>query len=116
MSRDTFDPYIYALERKLQQTYNPPWLREKLPPAHNLVTELCDKMASQLRAYGQEQTEANLKALVITVKQLDALGFHPSIVGERKIAIGIVVIRADVWSTILKQKEAENVSSPPNAV
>ena len=110
------DHHIRALEKKLQQNYNPPWAEpQQLRELRSLVTELADLLQQSLAEYIRESTQTNLAKVVVFCQKLKALGYHPTIIGEKKIPYGIQIFREDVWFKI-QQMEVEsgrgNLSSP----
>lgn len=109
------DLYIKTLEKKLQQNFTAPWLAPKQFTEHQeLVTQLSDRLSDELRSYSLEPTHPNLLKLVTTCEQLKAIGFHPAIIGEKKIPNGIYIIREDVWLKIQQAKEEKNLCQTPN--
>jgi hypothetical protein len=100
------DLYVKALEKKLQQSFTAPWCEPReLRELKSLVTELSDLLMAALAEYIRESTQTNLAKIVVFCKKLKALGYHPTIIGERKIPNGIQIFREDVW---LKIQEVEN--------
>jgi len=93
--------YVKTLERKLQQNFNPPWAEPKeLRGLKSLVTELADLLQQSLSEYIRESTQTNLAKVVVFCQKLKALGYHPTIIGEKKIPNGIQIFREDVWRKI----------------
>jgi len=100
--------HIRALEKKLQQNFNPPWAEPKeLRGLKSLVTELADLLQQSLSEYIRESTPTNLAKVVVFCQKLKALGYHPTIIGEKKIPNGIQIFREDVWFKI-QQMEVES--------
>jgi hypothetical protein len=98
--------HIRALEKKLQQNFNPPWAEpQQLRELKTLVTELADLLQQSLAEYIRESTQQNLARIVVLCQKLKALGYHPTIIGEKKIPHGIQIFREDVWKKI---QEVEN--------
>jgi len=99
------DLYVKALERKLQQSFTAPWCEPReLRELKSLVTELSDLLMAALAEYTQESTQTNLARIVVLCGKLKLLGYHPTIIGEKKIPNGIQIFREDVW---LKIQEVE---------
>jgi hypothetical protein len=93
--------HIHVLEKKLQQNFNPPWAEPKeLRGLKSLVTELADLLQQSLSEYIRESTQTNLAKVVVFCQKLKALGYHPTIIGEKKIPHGIQIFREDVWFKI----------------
>jgi hypothetical protein len=100
--------HIRMLEKKLQQNFNPPWAEpQQLRELKSLVTELADLLQQSLSEYIRESTPTNLAKVVVFCQKLKALGYHPTIIGEKKIPNGIQIFREDVWFKI-QQMEAES--------
>jgi hypothetical protein len=98
--------HIRMLEKKLQQNYNPPWQEpQQLKELKSLVTQLADLLQQSLAEYIRESTQQNLAKIVVLCQKLKLLGYHPTIIGEKKIPNGIQVFREDVWKKI---QEVEN--------
>jgi hypothetical protein len=94
------------LEKKLQQSYSPPWAEPRqLVELKSLVTQLADLLQQSLAEYIRESTQTNLAKIVVLCQKLKLLGYHPTIIGERKIPNGIQIFREDVWAKI---QEVEN--------
>jgi len=100
------DLHVSALEKKLQQNFNPPWAEpQQLRELKTLVTELADLLQQSLAEYIRESTQTNLARIVVLCQKLKTLGYHPTIIGEKKIPHGIQIFREDVWRKI---QEVEN--------
>lgn len=95
--------YIRTLEKKLQQSFTAPWVEPR--ELKSLVTELSDQLMQALTEYIRESTQKNLALIVVLCTKLKALGYHPTIIGEKKIPNGIQIFRADIWQKI---QEVEN--------
>ena len=106
--------HIRVLEKKLQQNYNPSWAEPKeLKGLKSLVTELADLLQQSLAEYIRESTQTNLAKVVVFCQKLKALGYHPTIIGEKKIPNGIQIFREDVWRKIQEvESGGGNLSSP----
>jgi len=100
--------HIRALEKKLQQNFNPPWAEpQQLRELKTLVTELADLLQQSLAEYIRESTQQNLARIVVLCQKLKTLGYHPTIIGDKKIPNGIQIFREDIWFKI-QQMEVEN--------
>jgi len=108
------DLHIRALEKKLQQNYNPPWAEpQQLRELKTLVTELADLLQQSLAEYIRESTQQNLAKIVVLCQKLKTLGYHPTIIGEKKIPHGIQIFREDVWRKIQEvESDRRNLSNP----
>src|SRR5580765_2016218 len=116
MANPQDDLHIRMLEKKLQQNYNPPWLQSKtFTDRQALVKELSDRLQQALTDYTREATQTNLVRIVVFCQKLKALGFHPSILGERNIPTGILVMRDDIWKRLQEVRDGNtNTPTPPN--
>jgi len=108
------DLHIRALEKKLQQNFNPPWAEpQQLRELKTLVTELADLLQQSLAEYIRESTQQNLAKIVVLCQKLKTLGYHPTIIGEKKIPHGIQIFREDVWRKIQEvESDRRNLSNP----
>ena len=108
------DLHIRALEKKLQQNYNPPWAEpQQLRELKTLVTELADLLQQSLAEYIRESTQQNLAKIVVLCQKLKTLGYHPTIIGEKKIPHGIQIFREDVWRKIQEvESDRRNLFNP----
>ena len=104
--------HIRMLEKKLQQNFNPPWAEPReLRELRSLVTELADLLQQSLAEYIRESTQQNLARIVVLCQKLKTLGYHPTIIGERKIPHGIQIFREDVWRKIQEVESGNAVIS-----
>jgi hypothetical protein len=104
--------YTKVIESRLQKNFNPPWAKPRQQAdLESLITQLSDKLQESLTNYVRESTPENLARIVVFSKQLKLLGYCPTIIGERKTPLGVMVIRQDIWERIQSRQEVGDANT-----